>query len=806
MTKENSLEDQKTTPRVSVDFITYVIALFGLALLPIFVTPWFSIPVFIDKQFWLMSLALVLLVFWLIGRMQKGIIVLPKNPTLLLGVGLLSIFLLSAIFSGNIFHSIIGSGFDYGSVLSIAVALLLLFLYSVIFDKRERVLNIYMLLFGSGILLGLYMLLVVTSRVFSFPFLSQLPLNIFGSWYGLGVFFGFISISALIILELFSVKGNRWFSYLLTSVFAFSLFILALVNYYPVWFIFGLSSLILFVYVLTFGDKSIEDKKVNKKESLEVKERRILRPSFVALLISLCFIILGGQAGVINDSVNRLYVAMEFSFVDERPMWNDTFGVVAGSLRDNFFLGVGPNNFNYAWANYKPDNANLRPYWNQNFLVGTGLIPTFFANTGVLGVLVTLLFIFSLFFYGFKGIFNEKQDDISRLVVFLLFAGNLYLWTFAFLYAIPAVLLGLTFIVSGLLIAQLSSAGVTGYTKIYLSDSPRFSFLVILSIVVLLLVGVAGGYFLVQKYWAAGVFYKNLTESGSQSLSDTSLAVGRAIRFDPRSEVYYQSLVLLSHAQIMELIQRPGVDLEEISPAVERQIQIGSAASLEAARLNTLNHQNFVLRADFLWFLLNLGVADAGPEAMSAINRAIALSPKNPTLYVAKARVAFALDDMSMARLSLEKALDLKSNYTQALFILAQLDLEEGLTDSVIARAEEAIVLAPNDPAGFFQLGYLHYRLGDFSSAVQALERSIALSPGGVNANSQYFLGLSYAELGNLSEAIDQFEIIRQYNPDHVGVQEILGNLRAGRPALGAAAIEESVEPEIELELPIEEE
>src|SRR5690606_37683266 len=146
-------------------------------------------------------------------------------------------------------------------------------------------------------------------------------------------------------------------------------------------------------------------------------------------------------------------------------------------------------------------SANLGPYWNTNFTVGSGLIPTLFATSGILGILAIILFVGILLISGLKGIFNEKQDAISKLTLFLLFAGNLYLWIFAFLYTVPITLLGLTFIISGLLVAQLSSVGVTSHIKIYLTDNPRANFISVFSIVVMVLVGVAGGYFTIQKYW-----------------------------------------------------------------------------------------------------------------------------------------------------------------------------------------------------------------------------------------------------------------------------------------------------------------
>ena len=70
-----------------------------------------------------------------------------------------------------------------------------------------------------------------------------------------------------------------------------------------------------------------------------------------------------------------------------------------------------------------------------------------------------------------------------------------------------------------------------------------------------------------------------------------------------------------------------------------------------------------------------------------------------------------------------------------------------------------------------------------------------------MNANAQYFLGLSYDSLGKTSEAIKQFEIIEQFNQGNKEVKQILMNLRSGKSALSgvdAGVVNEEIEPPIE--------
>ncbi len=127
-----------------------------------------------------------------------------------------------------------------------------------------------------------------------------------------------------------------------------------------------------------------------------------------------------------------------------------------------------------------------------------------------------------------------------------------------------------------------------------------------------------------------------------------------------------------------------------------------------------------------------------------------------------------------------------KPNYTEALFLLAQMDIEDGNLRQAITRAENAALLSPNDAGIFFQLGFLRYRASDYAPAREALLRATALIPN--YANAQYFLGLSEAALGNRQAAIAQFEAIAALNPDNTEIKSILANLRAGRAPFASGA------------------
>lgn len=785
------------------DHLAYIASLIGITLLPLALIPWMPVPLGITKNFWLILMALVVGMLWLAGRLQKGNVVIPKSITLLAGLLVVFVTLVSSLFSGAIFHSLIGSGFDNYSFVSIFTLFIILFLLSTTFEKREKVLNVYLLLFAGSLLVGLYSLFKLLVDRLGGDLFVNLPINLIGSWYSLGVFFGFIALSALIMLELFPAQNNLWFKRLLYTVFGFGLFVLAFVNFYPTWIIFGVASMLLFVYMITVGDAG--EQKDSAVEEGTNRSIKIFRPASIALLISLFFIILGGQTGLVKDLLDQTYARFNFSFVDVRPSFSGTLGIVKGSWSDNILLGSGPNNFTHDWLLHKPLGVNELPYWNFDFDLGFGVLPSFWTELGVLGFLAWLVFLGSLFLFGLKGIFDRRQDSFARLVIFLLFVGTLYLWVFAVIYPVAQVLWGLAFITSGLLIGQLASNGVINYWRFSLAHYPRINFISVLLLVVLIMGTLTSGYLVVQKYWAANVFYQAVAQSANLPLQSIEVEIARAIKLDDSNDLYFRTLTDVYRSKINLLLQGSN----NISPEAlqEQFVLIVSQARKhidEAIKLNPNDYRNWVSRALIYEMMVPLKIEGGADEAKRSYLQALALNPKSPSLRVDLARLSFSAGDIVSARKYLEEALTQKTNYTTALFMLAQLDLQAGKTTEALSKAGKAVAMFPNDPSNYFQLGFLQYQTNNFTQAVNTLSKAVELSVGGVNANVQYFLGLSYDQLGEKTKAIEQFEIIRKYNPNNQEILTILSNLRAGRGALSGANNDEN--EKTELELPIDKE
>ncbi|NVN97395.1 tetratricopeptide repeat protein, partial [Candidatus Nomurabacteria bacterium] len=110
-----------------------------------------------------------------------------------------------------------------------------------------------------------------------------------------------------------------------------------------------------------------------------------------------------------------------------------------------------------------------------------------------------------------------------------------------------------------------------------------------------------------------------------------------------------------------------------------------------------------------------------------------------------------------------------------ALFLLAQIETNEGNTAAAIKQVEKASQLNPNDATIFFRLGLLRYNNQDYAGAVGSFEQAVVLDNAYLNA--RYFLGLAYQKVGRTGEALIQFNILNKVLPDNADVKKAIDSL-----------------------------
>ena len=104
-----------------------------------------------------------------------------------------------------------------------------------------------------------------------------------------------------------------------------------------------------------------------------------------------------------------------------------------------------------------------------------------------------------------------------------------------------------------------------------------------------------------------------------------------------------------------------------------------------------------------------------------------------------------------------------------------------------VTSYKRAIDLEPASSYLYVELAQVYILKEDQEAAKEALLKAVELNPG--YSNARYYLGLIYDKEGKKQEAIDQFTVVAQLNPENKEILTILENLKAGRPAAGEATM-----------------
>jgi len=314
-------------------------------------------------------------------------------------------------------------------------------------------------------------------------------------------------------------------------------------------------------------------------------------------------------------------------------------------------------------------------------------------------------------------------------------------------------------------------------------SNPKANFLSVLSIMLLLVVSVAGGYFVWERSVATVVFEKgtlNYQQTNNIQLEKESIA--KAISIAP-SDVYWRGMTEISIVDLGRVLGSI-TNQNQVTDAVKTEAQGLIANSVAAAKnavnLDGNNFQNWFALGRVYEILAGNGIQGSIDSARNAYAEAALRSPNNPSVPLALARLDALDGKVDSARANITKALDLKNNYTDAYFTQAQLEVAAKNIPAAIKAVMAATVIDPTNAGLYFQLGLLEYNQKDFANAAAALEKAVSLVPD--YANAKYFLGISYYQIGKKTEAIKQFEDINTTNPGNAEIGTILSNMKADKP------------------------
>lgn len=763
-----------------------ILALIGLVfLLPLWFLPTSLFPVLFSKTLLAGIAAFLLAGVFVLGRLKAGSVSLPRSGVLFAVILLPVSYLLSAYFSVSSAPSFLGHMIEIDTFFFVLLASLLLILTTLYVRTEQAVFNVAAALLGSFLFLSVYQLfhLLVSPSILSFGIFTNVSSTLLGSWVDLGALSGLVTLLILITLELLPVeKGTRTILYVALVIAAV---FLVIVNPMAVWYILASSASLLAVYRLSQAPKGVA-----------YHPRHIPFRLVATVIVSLFFILFGPA---VNNRVNQVLGVSE---IEARPSWQGTYVVAKGTITHEPWFGIGPNQFDRGWNLYRPQAVNVTPFWNIDFPMGIGVVPTAVVTVGVIGFLAWLCLLGSLLWEGYRAMREPRADVFSHYLTLLTLGATIYFVQLFVMHVPTPGLYLLGFIFFGLFVAHLRNRGLIKEKEATFTGNPVAGFGFISLFVALLIGAGAGTYFLVEKSAGIAFFSKAAAEyADTQNLDRADAFLARANRVD-ESDLYYRSLSQLRLIRLSNLLNQSSVlPQETVRAQFQTLLRDAIAYAQQAVAYDQYEYLNHVSLAQAYESVVPLKISNAYENALSTYLTAQSFAPMNPALHLAVGRLELLNSKPDLAGKYIDEAFALKPDYTEAAFLRSQVAVALGDVKAAISSAEKAVVLAPNEPVAYFQLGLLYYNERRYSDAIAALERAVALQ--GAYANARYFLGLSYAAVGRSPEAVAQFEAIQVTNPDNKEVATIIENLRAGRPPFASAATNADNKPEKRPQLPV---
>ncbi|MFZ2202056.1 MAG: tetratricopeptide repeat protein [Microgenomates group bacterium] len=347
-------------------------------------------------------------------------------------------------------------------------------------------------------------------------------------------------------------------------------------------------------------------------------------------------------------------------------------------------LGTGPETFLTAFTRLKPLSLNQGLLWDTRFTSSSNEFFTILTTVGLLGAFFWLLSFIKSIRAGLSQIGAKKAspDLIAGLIlVCTSLLANL---------AIPAnpTLLGLTFIALAVLSLSLklhtdlikdislnlSAVSLGDETSHYdlLRETKKEGFQLLPWIVAIILIPILVyfWYWEVRTYAADLATYRALSTINTNATESYNQQI-RAYTLDPHNPYYRINFTQTSLALANTIAARRDLtdqDKSNITQLVQQAIrEAKNATALDPANVLTWENLSNTYRQ-----LINFAEG-ASDWAIASYNQAISLDPNNPRLHLELGGLFFALKDYDSAGKLYERAIELKSNWANSHYNLAQI-------------------------------------------------------------------------------------------------------------------------------------
>jgi tetratricopeptide (TPR) repeat protein len=781
------------------------LCLYGVVfLIPLFFLPNTSEALEFNKQNLVVIFSLAAVVAWLGKSIALGSFQFKKNILNLPILVFLIIYGLSSYFSLDRYFSFVGAAANEGA--SFVTFFCFALIYFVIinnFDTIEKIKSLLNVGLASAFLVGLFSFLqMIGAYIFPFDFTKSKAFNSLGTYSSLAIFCALIlTVAISYLISLYATKepkkesaGQIVLTVFLWLLGALMLLNIVMIDFFTVWICIILAMLIILAFCFS--------------RAHEINTKWLMLPMII-LVVSVLFMF-------INLPLN-LGLPMEVS-----PSVKASWEISKSSLQENPLFGSGPATYVFDYAKYHPIEVNNTVFWNLRFDRAQNQFFTLLPTVGLLGTVSFLLILGALIFLAVSRFF-KAHSDANWLLGIGIFAGWMILSFSKFLYASNFTLEMFYWVFMALVV--IFALTEIEERKILFESSPKMGLLVSFVFIIVVTASVAGLYLIGQRY-VAEVNYVNGVKAATSldNFDEINGYLSKSVRLNKYRESYYRSLAQLYFMAIEREAQKvtQGISDEE-KQAIIKNIQVLTNGAVNSAKQATLISPNNIVNWAFLGDAYNQVssyVGGASQWAIESYTKAIELEPNNPVNYTGLAKTYLynydaalaasevegadkkkleqeAQDNLDKALVNLNKAIELKNNYSPAHYQMSLYHVRKNDLKKAIEEMEINYVIDKTNVGTIFQLGLLYYNNKDLGKAQAAFEQAIKLSPN--YSNARWYLAAVFEDQGKNKESIEQIEKVALLNPDNEMVTQRLQELKVGK-VKPATTIPEPVEPEINVE------
>ncbi len=723
-----------------VRYCTIVLAF----LLPIFVIPavWASVPQ--SKLLISVLLIVVALIAWLVQAVASRRLIFSTDPIILTSLLLPIAYALSAIFTQSSFTSFVSGTAVTGTVASMFLLFGACLIGAAAIEDRRHSFTAILALLISGALVFILQIarLFFPDSLTLWGALAGNTSSVVGSWHDLGIFTGLVLLIALGLSESFAAV-HRGYATLMQVLAVMAFLLLIVINFADIWIGIAVAA-ILFTFARA-------QRSYRRENSLLGATRS------AALWIILAVVCLGaGFSG--NFVYSHLPAKLQITQLEVRPSWSGTFTAGQQLLQSgkSLIFGTGPNTFDQQWALFKPKEVNATNFWNTDFQSGIGVVPTALVTVGIIGTLGWLLLALALLWAGWKS-FRDESEGRLRIILFIACG---FLLAYHIIYVPTIGISILMFLLLGLLAGLNTSSWRVGLLSLSGQSILAFVLLLVItcgtigaalvasrSVISTLLTSRAAEYYQRTGDVAAtasmvsqavqvdpqndiaqraaievGLLqFSKLASSGSadnatkdQLQKTLSSTIAHGLAAVSINSTDYQNW--LSLAGLYQSLAGQGIPgaYEQAQTAWQRAasttpsnplpfLQLGQLAMAKGNATSAVGYfsQAITLKPDLaLPYFLRSQIEAGQTNWQPAVNDAAAaaqLANQDPLGWYNLGVILYAAGDINNAGASLEKAVSLQNNYSDALFALAIVYDKVGAHDKAVQAMQKVLELNPGN-------------------------------------------------------------------------------------------------------------